>query len=300
MNIKLFLKQYTWLIVLLAIILALIFPEIWIGLRIYTVYFLMVLMFLGCINIDFARSWKHLKKVRKVIVGLLIIHLISALVILLFKPLFSQEIFLGLILAAIMPAGISVIFLSKLYGGSTAKSLVIAFLSNILSPVTVPFLTYMFAREMVEIDMKSIIWIVLKLVLFPIILALLIGKVKVVNGWLANNGTYVSIVVLFFLILGVVSPVRESLFLDINLTLMLSVLILVLVIINFVLGYWLGSDKKAKITYAISVSYKNFSLATVLALTLFGPMVALPAVIYTLINNLFLVPLQLFFVKEIE
>jgi len=296
MDIKFYLKEYTWLIILLAVAISLIYPGFGYIFKPYVAYLLMVLMFLGCVNMDFKRSWKHLKKVRKVFWSMFIIHGLSALVVYLFRENFSQEVYLGLIIATTAPAGISVVFLSNLYGGSIYKSLVITFLSNMLSPVLLPLLVYLFASEIVQVDFLNMIWTIVKLVVIPVGLATLLRNTPV-NRALSENGVYVSIFVLFFLVVGVISPVSHIVLEDVNLSVSLALFILLLVSINFGLGYLLGSDLKAKITYAISVSYKNFTLAMVIALTLFSPTVALPAAIYTVVNNLFLIPLQLIFVK---
>jgi predicted Na+-dependent transporter len=124
----------------------------------------------------------------------------------------------------------------------------------------------------------------------PIVLARLVAGTflkKVVE----MEGTYISIVILFLLIWGSIAPVGLTLVYDWTLVKVL-LLVVLMVLANLCVGLWLGSDWKAKKTYAISLSYKNFTLAMVLALTLFGPMAALPAAVYTLVNNLMLVPLQ--------
>jgi len=48
----------------------------------------------------------------------------------------------------------------------------------------------------------------------------------------------------------------------------------------------------------VSASYKNHTLSTVIALSLFGPTVALPSVIYAVVNNLFLIPMQFVFEEK--
>jgi len=292
MGIRFILKEYTWLVILVAVVIGFVYPGFGYVFKPYVGYLLMSLMFLGSINIDFARSWKHLKKVRKIFWSLLVIHVLSALLIYLLRDRFSPDIFLGLIIASAAPAGISVIFLSHLYGGSVDKSLVISFLSNVLSPVLLPLVVFVLAGQVIRVDWLNMAWTIVKLVVLPVALALLARRTWLA-GWLKAEGTYISVLVLFFLVSGVIAPVSQMLLADINQSIYLALFILVMIGINFGLGYLLGSDHKAKVTYAISMSYKNFTLAMVIALTLFGPTVALPAAIYTVINNLFLIPLQL-------
>lgn len=290
MDIKFYLKEYSWLVILVAIGLGLWLPNTGLVIKPYVSYLLMGLMFLSCVNIDFSRSWKHLKKVRKVFASLLVIHVLSALIVYLLKDFFTPEVFLGLILVSVMPVGISVIFLSKLYGGSTAKSLVISSLSNVISPMVVPLMVLWLARVTVNVDVWAMFWTIFKLVVIPIVLARLAERTflkKIVEA----EGTYISIIILFLLIWGVIAPVGKILIID-EIFYRVVLVVVLLVLLNLCIGLWLGSDWKAKKTYAISLAYKNFTLAMVLALTLFGPQVAVPAAIYTLINNLMLIPLQ--------
>ncbi len=290
MDIKFYLKEYSWLVILVAIGLGLWLPNTGLVIKPYVSYLLMGLMFLSCVNIDFSRSWKHLKKIRKVIFSMFVIFLLSGILVYFFRGNFSDDVYLGLILTTSMPAGISVIFLSKLYGGSTAKSLVISVLANILSPVLVPVIVLWLAQTQIEVNVWQMFLTISKLVLFPIVLARIVGMTgfrKIVE----SEGTYISIILLFGLIWGVVAPVGPVLS-ETNNLLLLVLMVILLVLLNIVIGLWLGSDWKAKKTYAISLAYKNFTLAMVLALTLFGPQVAVPAAIYTLINNLMLIPLQ--------
>lgn len=297
MNIKYTMKKYTWLIVLIAIILGFSLPQIGLIFRPYLTYLLMLLMFLSCLNIDFQKILKPLKYWKNEMQALAIIHLASPLLILLLKPFFSDEIFLGLIIASVISSGIGVVFLSRLYGGIPSQSLILTSISNILSPITVPFLILIFAKTNIKIDYLAIGLTMLKLVIIPIALALIIRKTKI-NKHLSDYGDPISTITLFLLITGLIAPVRSIILSNLKLSLTLGGLISILVIINFFLGYLIGSTKPEKITYAISTSYKNFTLSTVIALSLFNPTVALPAVIYTVINNLLLIPLQLIFLKR--
>jgi bile acid:Na+ symporter, BASS family len=289
-GLRFFLKEYTWLVILLAIGLGLLAPTTGMVIKPYVSYLLMGLMFLSGVSIDFARSVKHLKKVRKVIVSLLVIHFLSVLLVWCLRGLFSPEIFLGLMLAAAMPVGVSVIFLAGLYGGSTAKALVIAFLSNLVSPLLVPVVVWWLAGVEIKVDSWSMFWTITSLIIIPLVLARLVALTRI-KKVVEREGTYLSVGILFLLIWGVIAPVSRILVLDMSF-LQLFLVVLMLVLVNLLLGMWLGSDWKAKKTYGIVLSYKNFSLAMVLALSLFGPQVALPAVVYALVNNLLLVLLQ--------
>ena len=224
---------------------------------------------------------------------LVIVHLVSPLIIFFLKDYFSPQIFLGLIIASTIPAGRSAVFLSNIYGGVPLKALVSTSISNFFSPLLVPLFVWVFAHTTININPAEMSWAIIYLVMIPLILAVLFGKSKL-GQQLNQYSPSLSIVILFFIILGIISPLKSVVTDNLQLSLILGVLISVLIIIDFCLGYLLGHNHPQKITYAISSSYKNYTLATLLSLTVFTPIVALPAIIYTVISNLLLIPLQMF------
>ncbi len=253
----------------------------------------MALMFLGCLDTRVRQITSSLKELKNNILILLIIHLCSPILIFIFKNRFTDEIFLGLILASVMSSGMSIVFLSQLYGGSASKALIINALSHSFSPVVIPFLVYLFAKKTIEINFLEMGITIFKMVVLPYIAAIFIRKTPLYRP-LKENRLYISIFALYLLVWGVIAPVRDNILSDLGLSLYLFLFVSGLVALNFLLGYLFGRGKKEKITFALSASYKCYTLSTVLALSLFGPVVALPSVIYTVVNNLQLIPLQVF------
>lgn len=290
---KVYLKKFTWLIILVAVVLAFVFPVVGVVFKPYVGYLLMALMFFSCIGIDLKMVMKGLKRPWRSLMILGVVHVLSAGIVmgLHYYGLFSDEIFLGLILATVTSSGLSVIFLTSLFGGETSKSLVISSASNILAPISMPFLVYLFARTEIQVDAIGMAWTITKFVILPLIAAALVRRTQF-DEWLEDKGTYISIGILFLIIIGIVAGVRDVILENIELSLFLSGVVTVLVSLNFLVGYLLGKGKKEKIAFAISASYKNFTLSTVIALALFGPLVALPSLIYTVVNNVLLVPIQ--------
>ncbi|MFH1790354.1 MAG: bile acid:sodium symporter [bacterium] len=297
MNLESKLKANIWIIIITAIVISFAFPTPGLFLKPYIGYLLMVLMFLSCLDVTIKKIIKSLKEYKEFLVILSIIHFCSPLLVLLIKPFVSSEIFLGLIISTVICSGMAVIFLSKLYGGTPVKALVITSFSNLISPITIPLLVLLFAGASIKVDAVAMGIAIFKLVVIPIVAAEIIGKTRLKKP-LNDYGSTISIALLFLIMIGIVSPVRNLIVSNIKLSLVLICLAFVLISINFLLGYLFGNDKKEKITYGIAASYKNFTLATVIALSLFNETVALPVVIYAVANNLFLIPLQLIFLKH--
>ena len=147
-----FIKKNTWLLVLLAIVLGFIFPKLGFFIQPSVVYLLMLLMLFSVLDMSYRKVWEQLHNYKKTLAALSIVHLAGPLIVLAFKPFVTEEIFLGLIIASVINSGVSVIFLSKLYGGLPSKALVITAVSHVLSPIVIPFLVILFAKTSIEID----------------------------------------------------------------------------------------------------------------------------------------------------
>ncbi len=292
------LAKNTWLVILIAIGMSFLVPSVGIVLKPYINYFLMVLMFLSCLDIDLKEFWAALKDFKIQAIVLAIVHLVSPiLVLVLFKWFLSDEIFLGLILASVIPAGRAAVFLVKIYGGKPVTALVISSISNALSPVTVPFLVWLFAKTSIEINPVEMGTAILWMVAVPIVAAIIF---RIIGGakYLVDKSAGLSVIFLFMIILGIISPIREIILENWTKSIGLVLMVLFLIGVDFWLGYRLGKTKEDRITLAVTSSYKNYTLGTLVALTLFNPVVALPSIIYTISNNLLLIPIQIITKKK--
>jgi predicted Na+-dependent transporter len=292
-----FIRKNTWLLVLIAIVWSFSWPALGSFLKPCLNYFLMGIMFLSCLDIELKDIWSDFKNFNKQTLIMFSSQLIGPILVLLLKPFLDDELFLGLILASAIPIGRSAVFITKIFNGNTMPALVMSSISNALSPLTVPFLVWIFAKTSIEINPVEMGSTILWLVLVPIILAILVrwsGKAK----FLIKNSTNLSTLLLFLIIIGIITPLRETILNNLNHSLILLGIIISLMVINFAFGWRVGKKRPEKVALAISASYKNYTLGTLIALSMFTPLVALPSIIYTIANNFFMVPLQLFFLKK--
>lgn len=290
-QIEFLIKNNTWAVILLAILFSFVFPNFGSKLNPYLNYLLCVLTFLSCLDLKVKEIIDSLSDFKAISLSLLIIHLASPLIVFLLRDFFSPEIFLGMVIATTIPAGRSAVFLCNIYGGQPLKALVTTSLSNMISPITVPLIVWLLAHTVIKIDPismgKTIVW----MVILPLIAAYLFGKTRP-GQKLNRHSSPISTFVLFLIILGIISPIKNVIIQNPTLTFALLIIICVLILVNFYLGAHLKSNPSEKITYALSCSYKNYTLATLLSLSLFSPTVALPAIIYTIANNLMLIPIK--------
>ena len=257
----------------------------------YLDYLLMILIFLSCLDVDIGKFRATVKEYRKLAGELAVVHLASPLIVWVLRKCFSPEIFLGMILVTAVPTGRSAVFLSNIFGGEAEKALVISTLSNVLSPVIVPFLVLALAGKEININWVQMGGSMGKLVIVPIVIALVVRKVKIIEK-INRYNLEISTFLVFLIVMGIIAPIKEQVSGNWALSIGLLLVGLVLMTINFLAGYRIGQSQKEKITFGISASYKNYSLATVVALTLFSPIVALPSLVYAVANNLLLIPIQ--------
>ncbi|KKR66744.1 MAG: Bile acid transporter [Microgenomates group bacterium GW2011_GWA2_40_6] len=288
------LSKYSGAVILLGAFFAFILPAPGLFLRPFLDYLLMFLIFLSCLDINLKEVLLSLRQYPKLIGILLIVHLFSPLIIFLFlKNFFSPEIYLGLILVASVPVGRSAVFLSNLFGGQPEKALVISTISNILSPLLVPLIVYLLAGSTISFDVTSMAKSMAIIVIVPFLLALLLQNHRLISP-IKKIQTDISTILVALIVWGIIAPIRLQVLNEIQLSLGLTLISLFLMGLNFFLGFFIGKGHPEKITYGISAAYKNYSLATIVAATSFPSqvLVALPSLVYSVSNNILLLPMQ--------
>lgn len=288
-----YLKHNIWAVVLIGLIFSFLFPAIGTLASPFLGSMFMLLMFLSTLDIKVDAVLKEIQRPQKTIIALLIIHLLSPILVLIMKPLLTADLYLGLIIASAVSSGISVVFLTDIFGGNTNRPLVITTISNILSPLTLPVIVFVFARQVINVSPLDMSITIAKLVIIPLIAAHYVSKTK----WkkkIEKYDTNVSILLLMFIIIGILSPVRNFILGHMFEAMIMTGIVSVLIIVNFFAGYFMGKDIETKIGYGISTSFKNFTLSTVIAISLFGSIVALPAIMYSVMNSFLLIPMQWF------
>lgn len=274
-----------------AILFGFIWPTPGLWLKPYLIYLLMVMMFFSCLKIDV----KELKDVPKnwwrYLILLGIIFLVPSVIIFLARPWLDDMIFVGLIIAAAMPAGISIVFLSDLMGGEPMKALVLTTITHILSPIVTPLVVWFFAHKIVNIEFGAMIILIAKLVIVPLVLAQIVRQFKNYEK-IAKIGSKFNLVLLFLLVWSSISLARAPILSNLSQFFLASAVVLVLLIVTVMFSVWFGRNRAEDVTWAVSGTYKNFTLASVVALTMFGPVAMVGAAVYDVLDNALLVPIK--------
>jgi len=258
-----FFQTRGWLIGGLAVILALVWPVFFSWLDAYIIYLLMGLILVRLIDIGYRRViWQRGDWVRKVVLFGLFFLLPPALIWLIGDYL-PRDVFLGLMLASMMPAGLMVSDKVRLWGGSESKAKVMILLTHILAPVAVVVLGYLFLGGF-PVRTGDLVFDLIKIIGLPLAVASVIRSLKIGSksiGYLPVVGELIY----FCLILAVISPVRDNILFNWDKVLLLVLLVIVLVLISALVGFFIGSSRKDGIVFSWLMADKNLILGVWLA-----------------------------------
>ncbi len=286
-----FTQKYFWLIMLLAIALGFFWTGPGLVFKNYLTPILMIMMTLSCLKIDF----KEFKKIKKdwwrYLVILINIFLVSAFIIYLTRNLIDQNFYLGLLITVTMPCAISVVFMSVLLGGEPTKALIATTLAHLIAPVATPFLVWFFARQIVEVNFLAMFILILKLIIVPLILAQIIKLIKLDNK-ISKITLPANTILLAILNWGTIAPLATFILANSQTLIIPSIIIIILTIAQILFGILFGRNKQEDVTWSITNFYRNTGLATVITISSFGTLASLGVVVYTIITNIIVAPLQ--------
>jgi len=289
-----FSQKYFSLIILVGVVLAFVWPTPGLYLKSYLVYLLGAMMFLSCLKIELA----ELKKIRhdwwRFLIMMVFVFIIPPLLTYFAKIFFIKDemIFVGMILASAVPCGISVVFISDLLRGEPAKALTATTIAHLISPIITPLIVWFFAHEIIEVKFLDISVLILKLVIIPLIIAQIFKYLKWHESLIKIGGT-INTYLLVFMLWGIVAPVHELIITNWKITLSSAFVAILIMTINAIIGARFGRDKKEDITWMVVSTFKNFTLSSVIAMSMFGPMALLGSVVYGILSNLSMIPMEL-------
>ena len=180
---------------------------------------------------------------------------------------FQPEIAAGIILIGCSPSGLASNVMAYLAKANLALSITITSVATLLAPFLTPLLMKVFAGALIEINVISMMWDILKMIIIPIgagliFNRLLFGKLK----WLDNIMPFISMFSIAAIVTIIVAAGRDNLM---KIGLLLILVELIHNVFGSLLGYW--SARLFKLperdcrTVAIEVGMQNAGLASGIA-----------------------------------
>ncbi|TXC91607.1 bile acid:sodium symporter family protein [Metabacillus litoralis] len=249
--------------------------------------------FSGSLSSSFQALKGAVQKPLSFILILLLLHLIMPLIAWSVGHLFFVDdlTITGLVLATVIPTGITSFIWVNIYKGSIALALSIILIDTILSPFLVPSILSFLVGRNVEIDAYSIMYGLLLMVVIPSFLGMLIhyftkGRSVQASKKLApfSKLALSSVVMING---AVVAPFIKKVNLEL---LLISLTVFVLASIGYLLAWMFGclikKDRETKIAMMFTGGMRNISAGAVIAVQYFPPAVAVPVVIGMLFQQI--------------
>ena len=145
-------QKYFSVIILSGILLAFLWPTLGIVIKPYLVYLLGIMMTLSCLKIEI----KELKSIKthwwRYLMLMIMIFLVPPILTFLFHTVTLKDdaLYIGMMLAATVPCGISIVFITDILGGYSSKALITTTLAHLISPIMTPLVFWFFVHKIID------------------------------------------------------------------------------------------------------------------------------------------------------
>ena len=256
---------------------------------------LMLTLLLIFLKIDVLEILEKVRNYRLMLYISIVFLIIAPVVLYGFGLLFSQDLAIGILLLAAMPAGTSAPVLVDVLKGNASFAMSITLLTSMLAPFTLPFLFHFLLDSSIEINQWSLFWDAASMIFIPMVLSIILKPLfpRLIKRAMPSF-TAINIIVLF-LIVATSFGSQRSLILAAPLTYLGDTLVIVVVFIFLhLIGYFMSHkmEKKDRIALIVESAYMNNGLAIVLAANFFSPYVLILMVLAEIPWSLLLIPLR--------
>ncbi len=145
------------MIVLLALILGVIFPEQLKFLNAYTTYMLTLIFLVSSFRINPGELTSYLKDWKMLSVANFVMLIFMPLAMWLPTWLFAPEWALAFLIVGAAPTGLTIALVADLFGGRQALAMLIAVTTSLLAPLTMPLLLYFVVGQSVKFPVGSML-----------------------------------------------------------------------------------------------------------------------------------------------
>ncbi len=285
-----FIEHNLWLLLLFISALALAFPDVFIWALPYLPYLLaLVMLFMG-VSLKKEELLLAIKQWKFALLGTALqFFLMPSLAYVLGICLnLSLEYRLGLLLVGVCPGGTASNVIVYLFRGNVPLSVLMTFLSTILSVLLTPFLLEVYIGKQLDLPGGKMIQDIFVLVLIPLIIGYFFRKYSSTSLLLKleRSASFISMSVIALIVAAILAANKGNIASS-------GTLILLAVFLHNGLGllggYWMTrlftKDVSIARTIAIEVGMQNSGLGVVLATLHFTKLVALPSAIFSFWHN---------------
>lgn len=293
-----FINTKLTLFVILVIVIALLFPQLFIPLsnvKVFSFSLTNILLALVMFGTGMSMTFEQIKEIfqnpRNVLAGLVCKYLIISLAAFATAKFLhlNDQLAFGMILLCCVPPGTASAVVVLLAGGDVAFSVAITVLSTLVSPIITPFLTFIFGGSWVDINFVDMFFNIFITVLIPILAGML---VQYIGGQQCENVKKVFRLLSVFAIIVIVAictAPNKSAILSIQSILIIFAVIFITLIAaggNALFARFLKLDREKTNALIITCSEQNSALAVGIAADFANvlPMASIPPIIAVSVN----------------
>jgi bile acid:Na+ symporter, BASS family len=261
-------------------------------------------------------AWRELvRNVRPVIILVLLRWLVMPLIgycvsYAVFHPFLpeetAQQLAIGMMLLATSPTGAASNSLTLISKGDLALSVSATTVNVLIAPFLQPLLVKFFVGSTTSVDATGMFLELVQYVLAPVVLATIVGilfprlveRIKPVLPAIA-------VLSLACVLMGTVSKGTATILSNLGVVGFVIAACLIHGVLGLTLGYvlpkYLGLSRRQRVASCFEVGIENAAIAPALAISYFGPLAILPAIVYGKTQNLLAVTLFApYFQKQAE
>ncbi len=292
-KICIFISRYVGVIVLLATVVALLFPQSfqWID-TVYINPLLGLVMFGMGLTLNPNDFKVVFSRPKDVIIGCLAQFIVMPGLAWLLTMGFhlSPELAIGVILVGCCPGGTASNVMTYLAKGDLALSVGMTATSTVLAPFLTPFLTWLIAGTYVHVDAFSMFISIVQVVILPIIVGFIVQKYcpKFTSRVVDYLPGFSSLAIILILVIIVSHNAGKLLTSGMIVILVVMLHNLLGLLLGFSIGKLLKLEYKKCVAISIEVGMQNSGLASSLATLHFAayPMATIPGAIFSVWHNI--------------
>lgn len=280
---------FPWLAIS-ASITAYLYPEFFSALRSWIIYLLgTVMFFMGC-SLEVDNFRRAFKRIRVIFMGLVLQFTIMPFVawqLAIYADL-SVALTTGMLLVGCAPGGTASNVMCYLCKGDVALSVILTTLSTFVAIIATPLLTYLYLNQVIEVPVLKMAISIFYVIIVPITAGIFANHyLSFVAQPIKKYGADSSIIIICAIIAIIVSLNHDQFQ---SLSGVLLLIIILHSLIGFILGYlcsyYFTRDITTSRTIAIEVGMQNSGLSVALAVKFYASIVALPAAIFSITQNI--------------
>ncbi|MDX8046368.1 bile acid:sodium symporter family protein [Gracilibacillus sp. S3-1-1] len=271
-----------------SVVIGVLFANFFIQFENWVIWIFAFMTFAGSLSLNFVALYRVISHPLSIIIALLTLHIIMPLwAFLIGSVTFSGDHFTitGLVLAMIIPTGITSFIWVSINNGNVALTLSLILIDTILSPFIVPLSLSLFVGTSVDLEVWSMVKGLFIMIVIPSIIGMILHEAthgKVHEEWSPRLAPFSKIALALVIMINSSEVADYFIHVDWHLVKVAITMFLVAAsgyFIAWLLSTWLKRDTQDIISLTFSSGMRNISAGAVIAVQYFPSPVAVPVVI---------------------